>query len=134
MITDLCGPEGATQAIGFLLGLCSIPLTVGPPVAGLLYDQTKSYTISFLLAGIPSLIGALIMTLIHRLKDDNVQDSKDQEADAPLAKQAWNEGNQLIVLTENYSDEAELCRRRTETDERDHERELCEWDDSSRLR
>lgn len=31
---DLCGPKGASQAIGFLLGLCSVPLTVGPPVAG----------------------------------------------------------------------------------------------------
>ncbi len=31
---DLCGPAGASQGIGFLLGLCSVPLTVGPPVAG----------------------------------------------------------------------------------------------------
>jgi hypothetical protein len=31
---EICGQEGATQAIGFLLGLCSIPLTVGPPIAG----------------------------------------------------------------------------------------------------
>lgn len=31
---DLCGSEGASQAIGFLLGFCSIPLTIGPPIAG----------------------------------------------------------------------------------------------------
>ena len=31
---DICGPAGASQAIGFLLGLCSIPLTLGPPIAG----------------------------------------------------------------------------------------------------
>lgn len=37
---DICGRSGATQAIGFLLGMCSIPLTVGPPIAGLLYDHT----------------------------------------------------------------------------------------------
>lgn len=48
---DICGQRGATQAIGFLLGLCSIPLTVGPPIAGLLYDQTKSYSFAFFLAG-----------------------------------------------------------------------------------
>ena len=30
---DICGPSGASQAIGFLLGLCSIPLTLGPPIA-----------------------------------------------------------------------------------------------------
>lgn len=31
---DLCGQKGAAQAIGCILGLCSIPLTVGPPTAG----------------------------------------------------------------------------------------------------
>lgn len=31
---DLVGKEGAPQAIGFLLAFCSIPLTIGPPVAG----------------------------------------------------------------------------------------------------
>lgn len=32
---DLVGPIGASQAIGFLLGLCSVPLTIGPPIAGI---------------------------------------------------------------------------------------------------
>ena len=36
---DLCGPLGASQAIGSLLGLFSIPMTVGPPVAGIIYDK-----------------------------------------------------------------------------------------------
>jgi len=40
IVFDTCGRSGATQAIGFLLGMCSIPLTVGPPIAGLLYDHT----------------------------------------------------------------------------------------------
>lgn len=31
---DLVGASGASQAIGFLLAFCSIPLTVGPPFAG----------------------------------------------------------------------------------------------------
>ena len=31
---ELVGPAGASQAIGFLLTLCSVPLTAGPPVAG----------------------------------------------------------------------------------------------------
>lgn len=30
-----CGPKGAGQAIGFLLGLISIPITIGPTVAGM---------------------------------------------------------------------------------------------------
>ena len=31
---DLLGPQGATQGLGFLFGIMSIPMTVGPPVAG----------------------------------------------------------------------------------------------------
>ena len=31
---EIVGPAGASQAIRFLLSLCSIPLTVGPPIAG----------------------------------------------------------------------------------------------------
>jgi MCP family monocarboxylic acid transporter-like MFS transporter 10 len=35
--TQLCGVQGAAQALGFLCGLCSIPLTAGPPVAGTIF-------------------------------------------------------------------------------------------------
>lgn len=34
---DLVGQAGASQAIGFLLAFCSVPLTVGPPIAGNYY-------------------------------------------------------------------------------------------------
>ena len=34
---DICGPAGASQAIGFLLTILSIPLTAGPPLAGKFY-------------------------------------------------------------------------------------------------
>ena len=39
---DLCGPQGASQAIGALLGLFSIPMTTGPPVAGIIYDKVTN--------------------------------------------------------------------------------------------
>ena len=38
---DLCGARGASQAIGSLLGLFSIPMTTGPPVAGIIYDKVS---------------------------------------------------------------------------------------------
>lgn len=47
---DICGSHGATQAIGFLLGLSSLPLTVGPPIAGTMYDHLNGYTVPFILA------------------------------------------------------------------------------------
>ena len=84
---DLVGKDGAPQAIGFLLAFCSIPLTIGPPVAGMycimilselpkfgfnenillsnssgkIFDAFKSYKYAFLIAGLPPFIGALMM-------------------------------------------------------------------------
>ncbi|XP_076290847.1 monocarboxylate transporter 10-like protein kar isoform X1 [Lasioglossum baleicum] len=83
---DICGREGATQAIGFLLGMCSIPLTVGPPIAGLLYDHTGSYDLPFFLAGIPPIVGALMMFLIKFVKDDD-QNCVSENADNKAACQ-----------------------------------------------
>ncbi|XP_044761556.1 monocarboxylate transporter 10 isoform X2 [Coccinella septempunctata] len=68
---DICGAAGATQAIGFLLGLCAIPLTVGPYIAGLIYESTDSYTLSFVLAGIPPVIGSVAMFLTRCVKADS---------------------------------------------------------------
>ncbi|XP_011051927.1 PREDICTED: monocarboxylate transporter 10 isoform X1 [Acromyrmex echinatior] len=76
---DICGRSGATQAIGFLLGMCSIPLTVGPPIAGLLYDHTGTYDLPFLLAGVPPIIGALTMFLIRCVKENNEGSLNDSE-------------------------------------------------------
>ncbi|XP_053981938.1 monocarboxylate transporter 10 isoform X1 [Hylaeus volcanicus] len=80
---DICGREGATQAIGFLLGMCSIPLTVGPPIAGILYDLTGSYDLPFFLAGIPPIVGGLTMFLIKFVKDedhDSVRENSENKA------------------------------------------------------
>jgi len=62
---DICGPKGAGQAIGFLLAMCSIPLTIGPPVAGFIYDKVHDYTIAFLAAGVPPIVGAVVMFSIR---------------------------------------------------------------------
>ena len=49
---DLCGPAGASQAIGSLLALFSLPMTVGPPVAGIIYDKVVTCTNNCLEDGI----------------------------------------------------------------------------------
>ncbi len=64
---DICGPAGASQGIGFLLGLCSVPLTVGPLMAGYFYDWLGNYTLAFIVAGIPPIFGACFMTLIYKV-------------------------------------------------------------------
>ncbi|XP_036920948.1 monocarboxylate transporter 10 isoform X3 [Sturnira hondurensis] len=61
---ELVGAQDVSQAIGFLLGFMSVPMTVGPPIAGLLRDKLGSYDMSFYLAGIPPLIGGAILCFI----------------------------------------------------------------------
>ncbi|CAG0903984.1 unnamed protein product [Darwinula stevensoni] len=65
---DICGPDGVSQGIGSVLALCSIPLMVGPPIAGALYEMSGSYEMAFLMAGGPPLIGALGLGLIQCIK------------------------------------------------------------------
>ncbi|KAG5277438.1 hypothetical protein AALO_G00117610 [Alosa alosa] len=61
---ELVGPQDVSQAIGFLLGMMSVPMTVGPPIAGYLRDRLMSYDVAFYLAGIPPLIGGAMLCLI----------------------------------------------------------------------
>jgi len=61
----ICGPVGASQAIGFILGLCAGPLMLGPLIAGILYKHFGSYVIPFICAGCPPIIGAVIMCAMY---------------------------------------------------------------------
>ncbi|KAM6953491.1 monocarboxylate transporter 8 [Aplochiton taeniatus] len=66
---ELVGPMQASQAIGYLLGLMALPMTAGPPIAGLLHDYFGNYNIAFYLAGVPPMVGGLVLffvPLVHR--------------------------------------------------------------------
>lgn len=65
---DIVGQYQASQAIGFLLGIFAIPFTIGPPVAGALYDSMGSYKVAFHAAGAPPILGAILMFLIPKVK------------------------------------------------------------------
>ncbi|KAH0546261.1 monocarboxylate transporter 10 [Cotesia glomerata] len=81
---DICGKSGATQAIGFLLGICSIPLTAGPPVGGLLIEHTDSFTLTFVVAGIPPIIGAIVMFAINCVEEDKVEEDPEKIDDGTV--------------------------------------------------
>ncbi|XP_053738144.1 monocarboxylate transporter 10 [Synchiropus splendidus] len=61
---ELVGANDVSQAIGFLLGLMSVPMVVGPPIAGFLRDRLGSYDVAFYLAGIPPMVGGALLCLI----------------------------------------------------------------------
>jgi MFS transporter, MCT family, solute carrier family 16 (monocarboxylic acid transporters), member 10 len=96
---DICGPHGAAQAIGFLLGLCSFGLTSGPPIAGQLFDTTGNYTLPFVLAGIPPIIGATLMFLIKFVKEEKKTPINNNKEDTPfnhIPHVAWDKGEKNI--------------------------------------
>lgn len=75
---DLCGREAATQAIGFLLGVCSIPLTIGPFVAGIFYEKTQTYTLPLVIAGISPVFGSVAMFLVRCVKSPENEKEKNE--------------------------------------------------------
>ncbi|KAK7492967.1 hypothetical protein BaRGS_00015697 [Batillaria attramentaria] len=61
---DLVGPVDSAQALGFVFGLLALPASLGPPLAGLLYDHFGNYNLAFHVAGVPLLAGAALMCFI----------------------------------------------------------------------
>ncbi|XP_054900534.1 monocarboxylate transporter 10 [Poeciliopsis prolifica] len=73
---ELVGAKDVSQAIGFLLGLMSVPMVAGPPIAGFLRDKLKSYDMAFYLAGIPPIIGGILLCLIPWVEARNRRKQK----------------------------------------------------------
>lgn len=61
---ELVGAQDVSQAIGFLLGMMSVPMTAGPPIAGYLRDRMGNYDLAFYLAGVPPLVGGAMLCSI----------------------------------------------------------------------
>ncbi|XP_068103677.1 monocarboxylate transporter 8 [Hyperolius riggenbachi] len=82
---ELVGPMHASQAIGYVLGLMAIPMTAGPPIAGLLRDLRGSYDLAFYIAGIPPLVGALVLLsvpLVHERDLKKAEAGKEKAQDS----------------------------------------------------
>ncbi|XP_064196073.1 monocarboxylate transporter 10 [Anguilla rostrata] len=79
---ELVGSQNVSQAIGFLLGMMSVPMTVGPPIAGFLRDRLGSYEVAFYLAGIPPIIGGAVLCTIPWVEARRKRREKEAEADA----------------------------------------------------
>ncbi|XP_006901837.1 PREDICTED: monocarboxylate transporter 8-like [Elephantulus edwardii] len=80
---ELVGPMQASQAIGYLLGMMALPMIAGPPIAGLLRNCFGDYHVAFYFAGVPPVIGAVILffvPLMHQkmFKKEQRDSSKDK--------------------------------------------------------
>lgn len=77
---EMIGLEKLTNAFGFLMLFQGIAATIGSPIAGVLYDKTGSYDISFYFAGTLILLSAFLcypLTLVS-----NWERKKNEEAEA----------------------------------------------------
>lgn len=102
---DIVGPAGAPQAIGCLLAMCSIPLTCGPAIAGAIYDHLHSYLIPFLCAGIPPIVGALVLFSISCVKQPPPGAPGSPARDPPEKQNnvtAADEPNETHTLVSDY--------------------------------
>uniref|UniRef100_A0A6J0US62 Monocarboxylate transporter 10 n=1 Tax=Pogona vitticeps TaxID=103695 RepID=A0A6J0US62_9SAUR len=79
---ELVGAQYVSQAIGFLLGFMSIPMTVGPPIAGKLRDHLGTYNVAFYLAGIPPIVGGVILCFIPWVHEK--EKNKEQAQATPM--------------------------------------------------
>ncbi|XP_033112779.1 monocarboxylate transporter 10-like [Anneissia japonica] len=66
---NVVGKDRMSQALGYVLGLMSIPMMVGPPVAGAIFSYTGTYEFAFYYAGAPPIIGACILFLVRPSRD-----------------------------------------------------------------
>lgn len=62
---DLVGPRRVARAIGVLYCLMAFPKTLGPPIAGWLFDLSNDYNISFYITGAVTTLAASIMFLLN---------------------------------------------------------------------
>ncbi|XP_061222814.1 monocarboxylate transporter 10 isoform X2 [Neopsephotus bourkii] len=96
---ELVGAQDVSQAIGFLLGLMSIPMTVGPPIAGLLHDHLGSYDVAFYLAGVPPLIGGAILCFIPWVHERQKLKGRGKPVDAETTEKMLENESALVSST-----------------------------------
>ena len=65
VLVDLLGLDKLTSAFGLLALFRGLAAVVGTPVAGALYDSSKSYDVPFYLAGGFLVIASIISSAIH---------------------------------------------------------------------
>lgn len=62
-------------------------------LTGEIYDSTESYTLPFILAGIPPILGATLMFLIRFVKNERTpKESKEAQPLQPMPQIAWSKG------------------------------------------
>ncbi|XP_008850627.1 monocarboxylate transporter 10 isoform X2 [Nannospalax galili] len=103
---ELVGAQDASQAIGFLLGFMSIPMTVGPPIAGLLRDKLNSYDMAFYLAGVPPLVGGVVLCFIPWIHSKMQREMDKTTGGEKMEKMLENQNSLLSISSGIFKKES----------------------------
>lgn len=75
---DLIGVHKVGHAIGALYCLMAFPKTLGPPMAGWIFDVSKRYSVSFYVTGGVAVLAAVIMFSLNWVKPVNLVEEKER--------------------------------------------------------
>lgn len=73
---DIVGRDKMAAGVGILFAIKSVPLTVGPPLAGFIYDASGSYQVAFYIAGAVPTLAACLMFGIPFLMPEGINNSR----------------------------------------------------------
>jgi len=102
---DLVGPRKVARAIGALYCIMAFPKTLGPPIAGSLFDASKDYSLSFYFTGAVTILSTAIVFFLNwvpLVKDceeavEIVMPSSDSDV-TPLNKDDRDAQRQSLIL------------------------------------
>ena len=75
---DLVGVHKVGHAIGALYCLMAFPKTLGPPMAGWIFDVSKQYSVSFYVTGGVAVLAAVIMFSLNWVKPVNLVEERER--------------------------------------------------------
>lgn len=83
IVCDILGPDKVSYGLGMSFLLLSVPRTLGPLIAGIIYDGLQSYAIAFYIFGGTTCLSAILVTfvsiLIRKKVDDKIEGCKNNE-------------------------------------------------------
>ncbi|KAI6188238.1 Monocarboxylate transporter 5 [Aphelenchoides besseyi] len=104
VLSDLLGVERLTNSFGLLIVSRGLASLIGTPLAGCVYDMTRSYDATFICAGVmfilSGLIGLMVAVFHHRARSQ-----LKNEGDYNMARDADAISGKLSVLTERSEEE-----------------------------
>lgn len=101
--SDIVGVKKTPAAIGMLYFVLAIPKTIGPPVAGWIFDVSQSYDTAFYVTGGVMTLSSLLMFLIPRAQEQESISGGSSASDIKLLK--GSEGSEDVSTASQEVDD-----------------------------